>query len=82
MLWYFGCADWHGTSSSVWPSDSGYGFRRGATGVYSFSGTNIWKEHKNCGRGVAVVKSAVRAERVTDDLCDEAECSVRHRTLI
>ena len=55
MLKHPSCTGWHGASSSVWTSDSGYGFRRGATGIYSFSGTNIWKDHKSCSRGVAVV---------------------------
>jgi len=77
-----GCAGWHGTSSPDWISGAS-GFIRGNTGVFSFSYSYYgWTGDYYCGRGVAVVKSAVRVERVTDDLCDGAECSVRHQTLI
>ena len=50
-----GCAGWHDAGSSYWLDDTTCGFRRGATGIYSFSGTGIWKDPKSCSRGVAVV---------------------------
>ena len=82
MLWYPSCARWHDTSNANWISNTSYGFYRGGNGVFSFNGNNNWTSNELCGRGVAVIKPAVRAERVTDGLCDGTECSVRHRTLI
>ena len=83
MLWYPSCARWHGASSSTWLYYTSDSFMRGAGGIFSFSGSGDgWNDSKLCGRGVAVIKPAVRAERVTDGLCDGTECSVRHRTLI
>ena len=61
MLWYPSCAGWHGTSNFNWLSNTSYGFIRGDDGVFSFNRNN-WTSNNNCGRGVAVVKSAVRAE--------------------
>ena len=81
MLKYPSCAGWHGAGNSYWLSSTSSGFIRGYDGVFSFTG-DFWTGYNYCGRGVAVVKSAVRAERVTDDLCDGAECSARYRTLI
>ena len=81
MLKYPSCAGWHVTNSAAWISSTS-GFIRGSGGVFSFLSGGAWTGRGYCGRGVAVVKSAVRAERVTDDLCDETECSVRHQTLI
>ena len=76
MLRYPGCAGWHGASYSNWVNGAG-GFIRGVSGVFFFDWDG-WAGAYSvyCGRGVAVVKSAVRAERVTDDLCVEAECRV------
>ncbi len=83
MLKQLRCAGWHGASYSRWLYDTAGDFIRGGSEVFSFNNSgNGWNDSKICGRGVAVVKSAVRAERVTDDLCDGAECSVRHWTLI
>lgn len=71
--WYLGCAGWHGTEYYEWFSDSSYGFARGPYGIFSFYGAyGSWAHEVLCGRGVAVVLSAVRAERVADELCDEA----------
>jgi len=58
MLRYPGCAGWHGASYSNWVNGAG-GFIRGVSGVFSF-GWDGWAGGY-CGRGVAVVKSAVRA---------------------
>ena len=62
MLWYLSCADWHDASSSSWISGSSEGFYRGSDGIFSFD-WDYWPSNDNvyCGRGVAVVKSAVRA---------------------
>lgn len=56
MLWYLGCARWHGTGMEEWLYNTAYGFRRGGSGIFSFDGNNYnWKNDNNCGRGVAVV---------------------------
>jgi len=81
VLKYPSCADWHGASYSDWFSSNRLGFARGGE-MFSFTDYSWDASYAGCGRGVAVVKSAVRVERVTADLCDEAERSVRHRTLI
>ncbi|MCI9039028.1 MAG: hypothetical protein HFJ29_04045 [Clostridia bacterium] len=81
MLKYSSCADWHGASYSDWFSSNRLGFARGGE-MFSFTDYSWDASYAGCGRGVAVVKSAVRAELVTDDLCDGAKCSVRHWTLI
>ena len=60
MLKYLSCAGWHGASSSLW-LDTDCGFRRGFNGVFSFYGSGDWNGFGYYGRGVAVVKSAVRA---------------------
>jgi uncharacterized Fe-S cluster protein YjdI len=56
MLWYPGCADWHGAANTNWISMDTRGFVRGNSGVFSFN-NNTWTNtnNVNMGRGVAVV---------------------------
>ena len=62
MLWYPSCSGWHGTSAAEWIPSSAFGLIRGESGVFSFSySSGPWGYGDGCGRGVAVVKSAVRA---------------------
>ena len=60
MLWYPGCAGWHGTSNSNWVSGTN-GFIRGNGGVFSFN-NNTWTNNTNMGRGVAVVGTGLYIE--------------------
>ena len=54
MLWYPGCAGWHGGVIGSWVSSTS-GFYRGGSGVFSFSGNIDWNGNNYMGRGVAVV---------------------------
>ena len=54
-----GCARWHGAGYSSWLGDASCGFRRGSTGVFSFSGGSTWTDVNYCSRGVAVVGTGV-----------------------
>ena len=62
MLKHPSCAGWHGTSNANWFFNTACGFVRGSNGVFAFNGAyGSWTDEALRGRGVAVVKSAVRA---------------------